>query len=69
MTLRPYPILSVTSRIRVTHRAWPWRARVVVSRNGHVAEEHTFDPPYQRVVTGRFGITAPISKRYSGVLG
>lgn len=69
MKLRAYPIVNVTKKTRVTHQAWPWRARVVVMRDGYFVDEHIFDPPYQRVVTGRFGITPPISKRYSGALG
>ena len=67
MTLRAYPIIGIARRTRVTHRSSPWRASVSVKRDGHEDNFYTFDPPYQRVVTGRFGLTPPISRRYRGV--
>jgi hypothetical protein len=69
MKIRAYPIISVNHKTVVSHRAMPWRAWVSIYRSGHHVETHVFDPPYQKVVTGRFNLTPPISKRYRGVLG
>lgn len=69
MKLRPFPIIGITNRHRIVHRATTWRASVQVLFHGHDTAYYIFDPPYQRIVTGRFGLTPPVSKRYRGVVG
>ena len=69
MKLRAYPIIRVTTRTAVVHRSTPWRSAVTVIRSGHEDAFYTFDPPYQRIVTGRFNLTPPVSHRYRGAIG